>query len=144
MENNYTVADLRPLVEEYESRAADLYRLYTRIFIDTTKSGYEGEEVEIRERAQAKFLAIQGLLAVPNAAERSLNFALYDSVKDPWYHELEYDSVVEMLSGMFERFFSDEMKEGGGAYYDLQFVVEKLIPALVRMDVPEDIVAGLL
>jgi len=100
---------------------------------DTSKPAYLNHALTL-----AKFRAVQALTKdLHDLIDRATIFAMNDATESGWFHDLEFNSLTDMLAAIY-----DGTEEDTSAYYDWKFISEHMIPIAQKLGVDIDKLTG--
>lgn len=127
----------RIMLEDYDSVERDLALFlvqgYFRQFVidaggKLNRAGQEKALIIAKWHATRRLASESDGLS--GLVERSKLFMLNDAEHTGWHHYMEYEDVAELLASILEG------KEGSAEAYDWKFVVEQLLPAAQKAEIP--------
>lgn len=124
----------RLLLEDYPGAERDLaLLLVTKFYQLNFASKFKPTDgVALRERAlsYSKWYTIRRLNELTGLVERATLYSMDEANQTGWFHDMEYDSLEDMLSSIYEE------HEGQSEAYDWKFIVEQLVPAAKEAGIP--------
>lgn len=135
----------RWLIENYPGMEQDIENWYTSYYFwrkwDGKVESLDSTKVQARAVAQARYKSLVQTNSIKIASEKSELLQLYRS-KD-WLHYIE---EIEDVKELIEVALADakEKDPTGSAAYDLEFILNKLIPTLEKLDVPKEAILCIL
>lgn len=113
----------------YRKFVADIEKV-TKVPI---REGHGGRKDRSLALAHAKWFATKRTLELPDVIQETTVHLLQDASKTGWHHTVgENDSIGELLASML-----DSTPENTSTFYDLQFLIDTLIPLMRNLDFTE-------
>lgn len=102
----------------------------------------ESVMIQARAAATARYEALMQTEILKGATDRSIMYQLATAKRTSWFKYFgEIQDVYELLDHMLRD--AIEMSPTGGRRYELEFLIDTLLPTLEKMNIPMDLIIGI-